>query len=1366
MKKLYFVLAFLCSLHAYAQTPTIPPMGVEITKAIPASADAAALGKYGRVPVSPFTGIPNISIPIYTIKSGDLTLPVSISYHAGGIKVEETASSVGLGWALNAGGVITRTVRGLPDEDQFGYLDPANNVYDIYHSLFTGNGSMSTTAAGQLLNYYVDGTRDGEADIFNFNFAGYSGQFVFSPTAGIMISPQQNINFMINYAIGTPIASIIAQTPDGVKYYFGDTYGVAGVEQSISSASHGSKTYNMSWMLTKIISPSGSEIDFTYKAGHYTQYQPGGTHYRLTSGDGLDLSNQVIETDNDNGSSTGMHTMQLTKITFENGALQIYNNMPRLDIPGENMVDSLAIISPSLNKLYHFYYTNSANTRLRLDSLIGQLDPIPGTSNYKKEKYYFTYNGDAWSSNSNFQNAQDWWGFYNGYNQTTLVPWEYDPLNSTQKLPGAERKPVDGAMNNAMLTSIHYPTGGYTNFTFEPNQEADYDFGSDTYQSDPNYTAISNDPASIYNNYDNNNGNPNNLMHVYSTSNPNKRMPVHLIAYGLQLGFNPPPRAYSYLNVLIFAKDAQGNYTNNVYAITNTDTTIYLDQGYYQLQFRDPKNQTNPDVFTDTYKYEAIAAWSNEIPVQGSHFHGHTAGGMRIASIADYDGISSTPYNVRSYKYLLNDTTSSGFTFFKPEYYYNLTSNTGTWQNIKVSTYYVRTAASNYPLATQQGAVVGYYHVEEDQDNSGFQGKTEYDYSINGQGINLGGFPFAPPTTMDWLSGLLTHQATWKNTSGNTFAKLQEKVNIYKSMRSDSCISIKAGFNPYPSNYNQDLNYYGGTQGGTGGTAGTLLAQPYLNATNFNYLASDTTWTYDGTDPSKYTKTWDNYQYNPGTLLLNRLQTINSKNEVVTQSVTYSGDAPIGVRGVSYIHGLNIQNYPVEEVTQLANADGSNARTVKAVLTSYKVNQPYRDTVFEARSITPITNFVPVTGGSARDNRYQPVISFDKYDKYGNIVQERKVGDAPHTYLWGYTNLYGLNNTYPIAEIVNADSANVAYTNFESYDAGGTGCGNWVYNNATATDATAPMGSQYFTLSASNNLVKTGLNTATTYTVSYWYKTGASITVTGGTVTSIATGKSKLGWIYHEVAVTGAASVTISGTGKIDEVRLYPKGALMNTYTYLPLVGMGSKSDTKSDITYYNFDTFGRLSQVLDNSRDILKDFQYNYVTQGPVWVDNNVTQCVTDFNGNNTGEEQMQQIDTNPYSVSYGRIQWRSMGSQPGACPPPPVWLNMKLNSTNTHNGLTTNIYEFDLYSNAACTTLYTTPTNFTINYTQVTSSTTPPAQVTVNRPLTVPANAHGITLTVQMNDCGTTGGTSGCTNGIAPIAGTGYTLNVHWQF
>src|SRR5579871_1126609 len=81
-----------------------------------ASPNATALAKVTDIPVSFHTGVPNIDIPIYTVHEGPLTMPVSLSYHASGIKVMEQSSWVGAGWSLNAGGVITRAVRGLPDE--------------------------------------------------------------------------------------------------------------------------------------------------------------------------------------------------------------------------------------------------------------------------------------------------------------------------------------------------------------------------------------------------------------------------------------------------------------------------------------------------------------------------------------------------------------------------------------------------------------------------------------------------------------------------------------------------------------------------------------------------------------------------------------------------------------------------------------------------------------------------------------------------------------------------------------------------------------------------------------------------------------------------------------------------------------------------------------------------------------------------------------------------------------------------------------------------------------------------------------------------------------------------------------------------
>ncbi len=85
------------------------------TKITPPSPEAASLAQYAEIPVSTYTGVANIDIPIYTIRARDIELPISISYHASGIKITQEASSVGLGWSLNAGGIISRNIMNQDD---------------------------------------------------------------------------------------------------------------------------------------------------------------------------------------------------------------------------------------------------------------------------------------------------------------------------------------------------------------------------------------------------------------------------------------------------------------------------------------------------------------------------------------------------------------------------------------------------------------------------------------------------------------------------------------------------------------------------------------------------------------------------------------------------------------------------------------------------------------------------------------------------------------------------------------------------------------------------------------------------------------------------------------------------------------------------------------------------------------------------------------------------------------------------------------------------------------------------------------------------------------------------------------------------
>src|SRR5580698_7637476 len=91
-----FILLISVVQRCYAQDTTNTIGNVSI-----ASPTAASLGKYGDFPVSYNTGLPQISIPIYTVKAGSLSLPISLSYHASGLKVQEEASWVGAGWSLN-----------------------------------------------------------------------------------------------------------------------------------------------------------------------------------------------------------------------------------------------------------------------------------------------------------------------------------------------------------------------------------------------------------------------------------------------------------------------------------------------------------------------------------------------------------------------------------------------------------------------------------------------------------------------------------------------------------------------------------------------------------------------------------------------------------------------------------------------------------------------------------------------------------------------------------------------------------------------------------------------------------------------------------------------------------------------------------------------------------------------------------------------------------------------------------------------------------------------------------------------------------------------------------------------------------------
>lgn len=143
------------------------------------SPQAAEMGKYGTYPVNKATGIPEVSIPIYTIKSGLLEFPITLSYHMGGIQVQEIPSWVGLGWSLNANGIINRTIRGIADErtDKTGWLNGSSDgwPYSI-DNYWSGVNSMG--GAENLISIFynsIDNLLDKASDIYQYSVNGVAG---------------------------------------------------------------------------------------------------------------------------------------------------------------------------------------------------------------------------------------------------------------------------------------------------------------------------------------------------------------------------------------------------------------------------------------------------------------------------------------------------------------------------------------------------------------------------------------------------------------------------------------------------------------------------------------------------------------------------------------------------------------------------------------------------------------------------------------------------------------------------------------------------------------------------------------------------------------------------------------------------------------------------------------------------------------------------------------------------------------------------------------------------------------------------------------------------------------------------------------
>lgn len=277
-KRLLLAFVLLVSINLGSMAQLLP------IKNVP-SPEIAGLGEYGKVPVSLYTGIPDISVPLYELKAGNFTLPLSASYHLASVKPNAQPGCLGLGWSLQAGGYITRTVHGFYDEkcESNGY---ASGYYTHVTKLQNMNNEQFAEATkhiqGQSGDFY-----ELSADEFSFSFCGYSGNFYYKGNGQWHVVSEQDIKVEFNPANGEgfinaaqldsriPLSGWNARernnrffnkftlvTPDGCRYEFG---GLQATEYSAPYyGRNDGELIPTSWKLVKITTADKRVVEFSY----------------------------------------------------------------------------------------------------------------------------------------------------------------------------------------------------------------------------------------------------------------------------------------------------------------------------------------------------------------------------------------------------------------------------------------------------------------------------------------------------------------------------------------------------------------------------------------------------------------------------------------------------------------------------------------------------------------------------------------------------------------------------------------------------------------------------------------------------------------------------------------------------------------------------------------------------------------------------------------------------------------------------------------------------------------------------------------------------------------------------------------------
>lgn len=454
---LVFVPLCLCLfITGYSQAP----LGLE--DFVPGTPEASALGKFISHPINYANGTVDVSVPLYEINERGIKIPVKLLYNTSGIKVQEVAGVVGLGWALQAGGSITRIIRDRPDEVPDGYFG-SNDRLDDYIDIdeLTIPGSVIAGIAGNW---------DGEADIFRLNLNGRFLSFFFDVQGQVHFQPYQDIKMDVDL-LDDEIVGFTVWDENGTEYIFGSSEDyresskieIYNDQLGEEELEYETEYYSTTWLLENIKTPSGRLVEFFYESGtdYYFDYfnkisedywsqtcaasclDPFEAHY-----DYWTKQRNLIQ-----------EPKYLSEIRWGLGSVD-FNYGSRTEILNYKKLENLEVVDRfgntvnSINFGYSYFTTPYCNDNLLCKRL--KLDYIKEHGYLKS--HIFQYTDVSLPSRKTL--AHDHWGYYNDYDQSA-------PFDPELARVASQHHSVAGS-----LIGIKYPGGGMMGLDYQLNEFA------------------------------------------------------------------------------------------------------------------------------------------------------------------------------------------------------------------------------------------------------------------------------------------------------------------------------------------------------------------------------------------------------------------------------------------------------------------------------------------------------------------------------------------------------------------------------------------------------------------------------------------------------------------------------------------------------------------------------------------------------------------------------------------------------------------------------------------------------------------------------------------------------------------------------